>query len=83
MTPFDNFLQFLARIILQMTIWWLVKALFVVGLAIYIAFAVIVIRQVGLMSKTLDGEFAPLLKLLSWIHLLVAVTVFFLALVVL
>lgn len=83
MTPFEKFIQFLAEILPQVSIWWLVKALFVVGLGLYIAFAVIVIRQVGLMSKTLNGKFAIPLKLISYVHLLVALAVFLLALVIL
>lgn len=83
MTPFEKFIQILAEAIPNFSIWWLVKGLFVVGLGLYIAFAVIVIRQVGLMSKTLNGEFAKPLKFISWVHLLAALVVFLLALVVL
>lgn len=83
MTPFEKFIQFLAEILPRFSIWWLVKGLFVLGLALYLAFAVIVIRQVGLMSKTLNGEFAIPLKLISYVHLLVALAVFLLALVIL
>lgn len=83
MTPFDAFIQFLTGFIPYFSIWWLVKGLFALGLALYIAFAVIVVRQVGLMSKTLNGEFAAPLKLISYVHLLVALAVFLLALVIL
>lgn len=83
MTPFDAFIQFLTGFLPHFSIWWLVKGLFVIGLTLYLAFAVIVIRQVGLMSKTLDGEFGPPLKLISYVHLLVALAVFLLALVIL
>jgi len=83
MTPFDAFIQFLAGFIPQFSIWWVVKGLFVLGLALYLAFAAIVIRQVGLMSKTLAGEFNVPLKLISWVHFLVAVAVFLLVLVIL
>jgi len=83
MTPFEAFIQFLAGFISQFSIWWLVKCLFVLGLALYFAFALIVIRQVGLMSKTLNSEFALPLKLISWIHLLAAGVVFLLVLVIL
>lgn len=83
MTPFEKFIQFLAKIIPSLSVWWLVKALFVIGLGIYLAFAVIIVRQVGLMTKTLNGEFDVSLKLVTWIHLAVAVVVFFLTLVIL
>ncbi|MGB9706499.1 MAG: DUF5657 family protein [Microgenomates group bacterium] len=83
MTPFDAFIQFLAGFIPQFSIWWLVKGLFVLGLALYLAFAVIVIRQVGLMSRTLDGEFNLPLKFVAWIHFFVALGIFLIALLIL
>lgn len=83
MTPFDGFLQFLAKTIPSLTIWSFIKILFSVFLFLYIAFALIVTRQVGLMSKTLSGEFTSPVKVVAWLHLLVAVGVFLLALTIL
>lgn len=83
MTPFDAFIESLSHLIPVFSVWWLVKFLFVIGLALYVAFAVIIVRQVGLMAKTLDGEFGIPLKLISLIHLGVAVVAFLLALVIL
>jgi hypothetical protein len=83
MTPFEKFIQFLINFSPALTIWFLVKILFLIGLAIYIAFAVIVIRQVNLMTQALNGSFDFPIKLVSWIHLGVAIAVFFLALVIL
>ena len=83
MTPFENLLEFLAETIPGLSIWSFVKILFLVFLFLYIAFALIVTRQVGLMSRTLDGEFAFPVKVVAWLHLLVAVGVFLLALTIL
>lgn len=83
MTPADRFIQSLAKLIPRLSIWWLVKDLFIIGLVIYLAFAVIVIRQVNLMAKTLKGDFVLFLKFFSWVHLLVAIFTFILALVIL
>ena len=83
MTPFERFIQFLVNFSQALTVWFLVKILFLIGLAIYIAFAVIVIRQVNLMTQALDGGFNFPLKIASWIHLLVAIAVFLLALIIL
>lgn len=80
MTPFEKFIQIIAQTIPNFSIWWLIKGLFILGLGLYIAFAVIVVRQVGLMSKTLNGEFASPLKFISLVHLLAAIGVFLLAL---
>ena len=63
--------------------WMLVKLIYLVGLGIYLAFAVIVVRQVDLMTKTLQGDFESSLKLIAWLHLIVALGVFVFALVIL
>ena len=63
--------------------WVLVKILFLIGFFIYVAFALIVVRQVKLMSQTLNGFLDLPLRMMSWIHFLVAMAVFVLALVIL
>jgi len=83
MTPADNFIQFLVKTIPSLSIWLIIKTLFVMGLFLYLAFAVIIIRQVGLMGKTLDGEFNLSLKFIAWIHLIISFGVFLLAIFVL
>lgn len=83
MTPFERLIQFLVNFSPALTVWLLVKILFLAGLAIYIAFAVIVVRQVNLMIQALNGGFDFPIKLISWIHLGVAIAVFLLALVIL
>lgn len=83
MTPFDRFLQILATIGPQLTIWLLVKILFLIGLGIYILFAAIIIRQVALMNRTLKGTLDIGVRLLAWIHFLAAIFIFILALIIL
>lgn len=83
MTPAEQFIKFLGNFILNFNIWWLVKALFVIGFGIYIAFSVIVVRQVGLMAKTVQTNYNLPIKLIAWVHLCAAVLVFLLALLML
>jgi len=83
MTPAENFIEFLVKTIPNLSIWWVIKVLFIIGLFLYLAFAVIVIRQVGLMSKTLNGEFSILLKFIAWVHLIISFGVFLLAIFIL
>jgi len=83
MTPFESLMQLLVNLIPAFSIWWIVKLLFLLALLIYIAFAVIIIRQISLMSKTLHTEFAIPIKLVAWIHLAAAVLTFLLALLIL
>jgi len=82
-TPFDRFLQMLATLAPELTIWLLVKLLFLVGLGIYIFFAAIIIRQVGLMNRTLKGTLDVGVRLLAWMHFLAVIFIFILALVIL
>lgn len=83
MTPFDRFLQILAAMAPELTIWLLVKLLFLVGLAIYVFFAAIIIRQADLMNRTLKGTLDVGVRLLAWVHFLAVIFIFILALVIL
>jgi hypothetical protein len=50
-----------------------IKAFAIVGLLIYLVFAVVVIRQVGLMTKTLEVGYERLMQLLALVHFVFAV----------
>lgn len=63
--------------------WIFLKILFLMGFFIYLAFAIIVVRQVKLMNQTLNGILDLPLRMIAWIHLLVAIGAFLLALIVL
>lgn len=63
------------------SIWLVVKLMMLVGLFLYLAFSVIVVRQVVLMSKTLIGEFGDILRLISWVHLILTMAILLLAMV--
>ena len=77
MTPIEQFLKDLVMI----DVWLIVKIAILASLVIYVIFAGIVIRQVGLMRKTVKGELDLLLKFAAWIHLGAAIAVFLLALI--
>ncbi|HYD34945.1 MAG TPA: DUF5657 family protein [Vitreimonas sp.] len=59
-----------------------IKLMFIVAGLLYVTFAVIVTRQVHVMKNTLMTTFSPMVQLLGYIHLVVAilVLVFFLGL---
>lgn len=59
------------------------KLLFLSGIALYIVFAFMVVRQVQLMTQTVAIPFDPILRLIAWVHLFLAIGVFLLALVIL
>lgn len=64
-------------------IWEVAKFLVLLGLLFYLAFAVLVIRQVQLMTRTLAGELDRAIRVFAWVHFALVLAVVVLALVVL
>ena len=67
MSPFERLVQFSTNFTLSFN--WVLKALFLLAMLFYVAFGVVVIRQVSLMSKTLEGTFGLPIKIIAWVHL--------------
>jgi hypothetical protein len=65
------------------TIALIVKLLVLLGLVIYAVFAAVIVRQERLMSDVLEEGFEPILRILTYIHLALAVFMIFLAFVLL
>lgn len=63
-------------------IWMIIKSITGFGLFVYIIFAFIVIKQVRLMTDTLELGFEKGVKVLSYIHFIVAVFAFVIALLI-
>ena len=61
--------------------WVLVKILFLIGFFIYICFALIVVRQVDFMIRTLNGLLDLPLRLLARVNLVLALAIFVFALI--
>lgn len=59
-----------------------IKGFFVVGMLMYVVFAVIVIRQVEMMLKALGGVLKLPIRSAAWLHLIVALVVGLLVVVV-
>ena len=81
MTPFEQFIQNLT--FGSFNLWVLIKILFIIGFGLYLAFAVIVIRQVKIMSEVIEGLSVWPLKILAWIHLGIAIFIFLLSIIIL
>ncbi|KPJ70287.1 hypothetical protein AMJ51_02310 [Microgenomates bacterium DG_75] len=67
MSPFEKLVQFSTNFTFSFN--WVLKALFLLAMLFYVAFGVVVIRQVSLMSKTLEGTFDLPIKIIAWVHL--------------
>lgn len=64
-------------------IWIVIKIFALAALALYIIFAIVITRQVKVMTATLTLGFESIVRFLSIIHLLFAILVFVSALMVL
>ena len=76
-------MDWLINFILNISIWGAAKVLVLFALLVYLVFAVVVLRQVYLMTKVVSGKVDFLVRAFAWAHLLFAVLVIFLALVIL
>ena len=69
--------------ILNIQVLSIIKVGALILLGMYLVFSLVVVRQVKLMTDTLQLGFESIVKLLAYAHLIFAVLVFFAALVIL
>ena len=69
--------------LLGISIWLVIKIFVLIAMLLYIAFALVIVRQVQLMTKTLRVGFEFPLRTLSLLHLIAAAVLFALALIIL
>jgi hypothetical protein len=69
--------------LLNLTLFDLVKWMFVAGLVVYTVFAVIIVRQVKVMSEAVENNANSLFQTMSWLHLLMAILLVAFAIVIL
>lgn len=61
---------------LGIDLWFAVKIMFIIGMILYLIFGLVIIRQVGHMTKTLKVGFETPIRLLAWVHFFAAVGLF-------
>jgi hypothetical protein len=59
----------------------ILKLFVLLGIAVYIVFAAVMVRQENLMSHVLEEGFEPVLRIVTIVHLLLSILLFFLALI--
>jgi len=69
--------------LIGVSVWPIIKIFVVFALGLYIAFALVVVRQVQLMTDTLEVGFEGPLRFLAIMHLLFAIAVLIFALIIL
>ncbi|KKU22613.1 hypothetical protein A2701_00800 [Candidatus Amesbacteria bacterium RIFCSPHIGHO2_01_FULL_47_34] len=55
--------------------WMVVKAFMIVGLILYMVFALVIVKQVGIMTESVEADANGVVKLLAWAHLLMTIGV--------
>lgn len=66
-----------------MTLFEVVKGFFVAGLVMYSAFAFVIVRQVKVMSESMEDPINGLIAIFAWAHLVAALILVVLAITVL
>jgi hypothetical protein len=79
MTPIEEFLA----ILININFWNIAKILVLLALSLYFLFALMIVREVNLMNRTLIGVFNLPVRIIAWLHLIFSLVVFSLALVIL
>lgn len=69
--------------ILNFAVWDLTKVGLLVFLGLYLIFALLVVRQVQLLTSVLGTNFSPLFRAVALLHVLLALVVFLFALAIL
>lgn len=68
---------------INISIWAVAKVFVALALALYVIFGLVVVRQVQLMTDTLEVGFETLVRILAIGHLVFSIVVFILALIIL
>lgn len=61
----------------------LFKAAILLAIGMYIVFALVMIRQIDLMTKTVKTPITPMLKLVGLVHMIASVIIWFVAFIAL
>jgi len=67
----------------QISIWFILKIVAIILLTMYLVFALVVVRQVKMMTDTLQLGYEGLAKMFSYVHLIFAVLVLLFAIIIL
>lgn len=69
--------------VIGVSVWFIAKIMYLIALAVYAVFAIVVVRQVRLMVDTLEVGFELPIQVIAWGHLIFALGVFVLAVIIL
>lgn len=64
-------------------LWGVVKIMFIVGLAVYSMFGLVILRQSQIMSHTIEAKYNFIVKAGAWIHFVLTLFLLLITIVVL
>jgi len=73
----------LIAFVTSLSVFDFVKWAFVLGLLVYMVFAVIIVKQVGIMNEALEDPRNPIVAFLGWAHLLLTILLIIVSIVIL
>ena len=76
-------IEWLNDMVVGVTIMGIVKWMLVVGLVMYSLFALVIIKQVQIMTETFEAEANGVVRIFAWAHLVMAVILVVVAIVIL
>ncbi len=76
-------MESLIAITTGISVWFVLKIVTILLLSMYLIFALVVVRQVKMMTSTLQLGFEGTVKSLSYIHLIFAILVLMAAIIIL
>ena len=71
------------EIIRGLTVFMIVKVFLIIAMLMYTGFAVVMIRQVGVMTEAIESGANALVKMAAWVHLAMAILLVVVAVVIL
>jgi len=69
--------------IFHISVWALAKGVVIFTMVLYFAFALVIVRQVYMMTQVISDKLNFLVKILAWVHLLFAAVVVWIAIIIL
>ena len=75
--------DYISTLITKFSLLFIVKPAVLILIGLYLIFALVITRQVGLMTAFLGSSIDPVLKLFAWAHFFVVVGIFILVLLLL
>ncbi len=73
---FEDFLNIILNIILNISVWSILRLFVLLSLLIFLVFGIVLVRQVKIMTQTFQTGLEFVLKVFAWLNLALVIAVF-------